>query len=61
VKEIWLDCDADTIVLRVEQRGGAACHLGHRSCFFRRRDRGGWEIVGEPLFDPAEVYGRSKP
>ena len=37
VKEIWLDCDQDTVLLKVEQIGGAACHTGHRSCFYRRR------------------------
>ena len=57
VKEIRIDCDDDTVVLKVEQVGGAACHTGHRSCFYKRvkADRS-IEIVGEPLFDPEEVY-----
>jgi phosphoribosyl-AMP cyclohydrolase len=57
VKEIRIDCDDDTVVLKVEQVGGAACHTGHRSCFYKRlgNDRD-VEVVGEPLFDPREVY-----
>jgi phosphoribosyl-AMP cyclohydrolase len=56
VKSVWLDCDGDVVVLRVEQRGGAACHTGRRSCFFRRLDAGGWTVVGERVFDPDLVY-----
>jgi phosphoribosyl-AMP cyclohydrolase len=58
VKGIYLDCDGDAVLLRVEQIGGAACHTGRRSCFFRRSADGGWVAEGEPLFDPEEVYGR---
>src|ERR1700716_811764 len=47
VKEIFLDCDADTILLKVNQIGGAACHDGYRSCFFRKVANGGLEVVGE--------------
>jgi phosphoribosyl-AMP cyclohydrolase len=57
VKEIYLDCDWDTVLLKVEQVGGAACHTGHRSCFHRRRQGDGWQVVGSPIFDPKEVYG----
>jgi phosphoribosyl-AMP cyclohydrolase len=57
VKEILLDCDADAVLLKVEQRGGAACHTGRRSCFFRRREGDGWEDVGVQVFDPKQVYG----
>ena len=60
VREIRIDCDADTILLKVIQRGGAACHEGYRSCFFRRRKENGWETDGDRIFDPAEVYGKSK-
>lgn len=56
VREIRLDCDADTILLKVEQVGGAACHTGHRSCFYRRWQDGDLVVDGEPLFDPKEVY-----
>jgi phosphoribosyl-AMP cyclohydrolase len=58
VKEILLDCDADTVLLKVEQIGGAACHEGYASCFFRRLAEDGWETVGTPVFDPREVYKR---
>ena len=57
VKEIFLDCDRDTVLLKVEQVGGAACHTGHRSCFYRRRHGDDWQVVGSPIFDPKEVYG----
>lgn len=56
VKEILTDCDKDTVVLKVVQKGGAACHLGYKSCFFRKLEDGGWKVQGEPLFDPDEVY-----
>jgi phosphoribosyl-AMP cyclohydrolase len=56
VREAYLDCDGDTLVLKVNQVGGAACHTGYRSCFHHRYERGEWRIVGERLFDPKEVY-----
>ena len=56
VQEIRLDCDADTILLKVEQIGGAACHIGYRSCFFRKVTPEGLQIEGERVFDPDEVY-----
>ena len=58
VREIFFDCDADTLLVKVEQVGGAACHEGYRSCFFRRVDRqtGRVETVGERVFDPQAVY-----
>jgi|UniRef100_A0A7V6DNP6 phosphoribosyl-AMP cyclohydrolase len=58
VKEILLDCDADTVLLKVEQVGNAACHEGYASCFFRRLAEDGWQVVGTPVFDPQEVYKR---
>lgn len=57
VREIRLDCDADVIVLKVEQRGGIACHTGRRSCFFRVLRDGAWETVDPVLKDPATIYG----
>jgi phosphoribosyl-AMP cyclohydrolase len=54
-----VDCDGDAILLRVEQAGGAACHTGHASCFFRRWESGRWAEVGQPVFDPAAVYGQA--
>ncbi|NLA41205.1 MAG: phosphoribosyl-AMP cyclohydrolase [Smithella sp.] len=56
VKDIFIDCDEDTLLLQVEQVGGAACHTGHRSCFFRRREGGDFVVVGKRVFDPGEVY-----
>ena len=61
LKSIYFDCDADTLLVKVNQVGGAACHEGYRSCFFREIDREAEEVrvVGERVFDPAEVYKKS--
>ena len=56
VKEIYVDCDADAIVLKIKQVGGAACHTGHRTCFYRRIENEGLVEEGTPLFDPDKVY-----
>lgn len=56
VREVRVDCDADAVVLKVHQVGGAACHTGHRSCFYRRVDGDRWVTEGAPVFDPKEVY-----
>src|SRR5580692_3551846 len=56
VREIFVDCDADTILLKVNQLGGAACHEGYQSCFFRRVEGESLQVIGEPLFDPKQVY-----
>lgn len=56
VKEIRIDCDNDTILLKVEQVGGAACHTGHRSCFFRQVIDNELKTMEEPVFDPDKVY-----
>jgi len=58
VKSVSIDCDGDTVLLRVEQVGGAACHTGKRSCFFRRWDGERWVDEGVQVFDPAKVYRR---
>jgi len=58
VKEIRIDCDSDTVLFKVDQKGGAACHLGYRSCFFRSVEDGETKIVGEKIFDPEDVYGK---
>ena len=58
IKEILVDCDEDTVVFKVEQMGGAACHTGHRSCFFRRVEGEDFTVKDEPVFDPREVYKR---
>ncbi len=56
VKEIRVDCDDDTILLKIDQIGGAACHTGHKSCFYKKVENGEVLIVGKPIFDPEEVY-----
>ena len=57
VREIRLDCDGDALVFKVLQHGGAACHTGHRSCFYRRFDHGRLVEAGVRVFEPEEVYG----
>lgn len=57
VIEIWVDCDDDSVLLRVQQAGGAACHTGYRSCYHRVLTDEGLTVRGEKLFDPDEVYG----
>ena len=56
VREIYVDCDRDTVVFKVEQLGKAACHEGYRSCFYRKLADGDWQIVEDRVFDPKEVY-----
>ena len=58
VKELFVDCDADVVLMKVEQVGGAACHTGKRSCFFRKIEGGEVLDVGTQVFDPDEVYGQ---
>ena len=56
VREVLIDCDADTILLKVHQIGGAACHEGYASCFFRRVEEDGVKVIAEKVFDPKAVY-----
>jgi len=56
VKEIYLDCDSDSVLLKVIQLGDAACHEGYRSCFFKRIEGDSFSIDVHPVFDPTEVY-----
>ncbi|BHH83348.1 phosphoribosyl-AMP cyclohydrolase [Desulforhopalus sp. 52FAK] len=58
IHEILVDCDDDTVVYKVEQLGGAACHTGHRTCFYRIVDGEKLTVQGEPVFDPEKVYGK---
>jgi phosphoribosyl-AMP cyclohydrolase len=60
VRGIFIDCDADTVLLKVKQVGGAACHEGYPSCFFRELAGGELKTVGERVFDPKAVYGPKK-
>jgi phosphoribosyl-AMP cyclohydrolase len=56
VREVRMDCDDDTILLKVQQLGGAACHTGYRSCFYRKLVNGVVENTGVRIFDPEDVY-----
>jgi phosphoribosyl-AMP cyclohydrolase len=58
VRGIFIDCDADTVLLKVKQIGGAACHEGYPSCFFRELEEGDLKVVGERVFDPKAVYNK---
>jgi phosphoribosyl-AMP cyclohydrolase len=57
VREIRVDCDSDCVLFKVNQIGGAACHTGHRSCFYRVVRGGELVVDGERVFDPDKVYG----
>src|ERR1043166_9341040 len=59
VKSVLIDCDNDTILLQGHQIGGAACHEGYRSCFYRQHADYDWKIIAERVFDPKEVYNNS--
>ncbi|HEY5900016.1 MAG TPA: phosphoribosyl-AMP cyclohydrolase [Burkholderiales bacterium] len=56
VRELRLDCDADAVLLKVEQVGGIACHTGRESCFFRRLENGSWVTTDPVLKDPSDIY-----
>ncbi len=59
VKEILFDCDEDTIIFKVDQIGDAACHVGYRSCFYRKlNENGELDVIGERVFNPEDVYGK---
>ena len=60
VKEFLIDCDGDAILLKVQQIGGAACHTGHRSCFYRKIENGGLAEVAPRVFDPAVIYKKEE-
>ncbi|RBW48955.1 phosphoribosyl-AMP cyclohydrolase [Marinobacter sp. F3R11] len=59
VKDIRLDCDADVILLKVEQKGGIACHTGRRSCFYRSLTDGQWVSIEPVIKDPDAIYGKN--
>ena len=58
VKEILIDCDKDTLLIKVEQIGGA-CHMGYRTCFYRKHDKDGLTVVEKKLFDPEKIYKKT--
>ena len=57
LKELRIDCDADTVLLKVEQVGGIACHTGRRNCFFQKLDDSGWQVTDDVVKSPEEIYG----
>ena len=57
IRDIRLDCDEDVILLKVEQKGGIACHTGRRSCFYRTLEDGQWVSVDPVIKDPGTIYG----
>jgi phosphoribosyl-AMP cyclohydrolase len=60
LRELRIDCDADTVLMKVDQVGGIACHTGRRACFFQKLEESAWRITDEVLKDPRDIYG-SKP
>jgi phosphoribosyl-AMP cyclohydrolase len=56
VREVFVDCDGDAVLLKVEQVGNAACHEGYRSCFYRQVVPDGLKVIAERVFDPSKVY-----
>ncbi len=58
IKKFSIDCDGDCLLFHVEQLGGAACHSGYASCFYRRWNGNGFEIESQRVFDPAQAYGK---
>ncbi len=56
LRSMYVDCDADTLLVRVKQIGGAACHTGYRSCFFRQIEGDEFRVIAKPVFDPKAVY-----
>ena len=57
LKELRIDCDADTVLMKVEQVGGIACHTGRRNCFFQRYEDGRWAVTDEVIKSPEDIYG----
>lgn len=56
IQDVFIDCDNDTILLQVKQIGEAACHTGHRSCFYRKLKGDDFVVVGKKIFNPEDVY-----
>jgi phosphoribosyl-AMP cyclohydrolase len=59
VRAVYVDCDLDAVLLKVRQAGGAACHEGYRSCFYRKLEGGSLKVASARVFDPKEVYTSS--
>ena len=58
VKAVYIDCDGDVLLFSIDQIGGAACHTGRVSCFYRKFENDEFVDVGVQVFDPKEVYGK---
>jgi phosphoribosyl-AMP cyclohydrolase len=56
LRELRVDCDADTVLMKVEQLGGIACHTGRRSCFYRKLEGHAWRITDEVIREPGDIY-----
>ena len=59
LKELRIDCDADTVLMKVEQVGGIACHTGRRSCFYRALENGSWRATDAVVKQPDDIYGKT--
>jgi phosphoribosyl-AMP cyclohydrolase len=57
LKELCIDCDADTVLIKVVQLGGIACHTGRRSCFYRKLEQGEWQTTAQVIRQPGDIYG----
>lgn len=60
VQAMYLDCDGDTLLLKVQQIGGIACHTGRESCFYSQLEDAGWQVVDNVLKAPETIYGQSR-
>jgi phosphoribosyl-AMP cyclohydrolase len=58
LEDIRLDCDGDTVLLKVRQLGGIACHTGRRHCFYRRLEQGVWQVTDAVIKAPSDIYGQ---
>ena len=59
LKELRIDCDADTVLMKVEQVGGIACHTGRRNCFYRVLENGDWLVTDDIVKQPDDIYGKT--
>ena len=59
LKELRIDCDADTVLMKVEQVGGIACHTGRRNCFYRMLEDGDWLVTDDIVKQPDDIYGKT--
>ena len=57
LKELRIDCDADTVLMKVEQLGDIACHTGRRSCFYQKLESDEWEVTEPVIREPEDIYG----